>query len=71
LYCDENGTIFVADYNNHRVTILNLWWLCCCVVSIELMLIDCNNDCAIAYKFVFCCCFIWISCNYLYSDHYY
>jgi DNA-binding beta-propeller fold protein YncE len=24
LYCDENGTIFVADYFNHRVTILNL-----------------------------------------------
>jgi tripartite motif-containing protein 71 len=24
LYCDENGTIFVADSNNHRVTILKL-----------------------------------------------
>ena len=24
LYCDENGTIFVADYGNHRVTILKL-----------------------------------------------
>jgi sugar lactone lactonase YvrE len=24
LYCDENGTIFVADYFNHRVTILTL-----------------------------------------------
>jgi DNA-binding beta-propeller fold protein YncE len=24
LYCDENGTIFVADYDNHRVTILAL-----------------------------------------------
>ncbi len=24
LYCDENGTIFVADYNNNRVTILKL-----------------------------------------------
>jgi DNA-binding beta-propeller fold protein YncE len=24
LYCDENGTIFVADYANHRVTILTL-----------------------------------------------
>ena len=24
LYCDENGTIFVADDNNHRVTILKL-----------------------------------------------
>jgi sugar lactone lactonase YvrE len=24
LYCDENGTIFVADSYNHRVTIMNL-----------------------------------------------
>jgi tripartite motif-containing protein 2/3/tripartite motif-containing protein 71 len=24
LYCDENGTIFVADGDNHRVTILKL-----------------------------------------------
>jgi DNA-binding beta-propeller fold protein YncE len=24
LYCDENGTIFVADYSNNRVTILKL-----------------------------------------------
>jgi sugar lactone lactonase YvrE len=24
LYCDENGTIFVADSDNHRVTILTL-----------------------------------------------
>jgi DNA-binding beta-propeller fold protein YncE len=24
LYCDENGNIFVADCNNHRVTVLTL-----------------------------------------------
>jgi hypothetical protein len=30
LYCDENGNIFVADCNNHRVTVLTLWWMYCC-----------------------------------------
>jgi hypothetical protein len=63
LYCDENGTIFVADWNNHRVTILTHWSLCCRWLNCDDWLTATWIVSLDWYLFLFFC-FVWVSCNY-------